>query len=208
MSHIEQQFGQQDCQLLERETSYDGFFKVDRIKLRHRLYSGEWSEVMQRELFIRANATCVLPYDPVEGTVVLVEQFRAPLIGVKQSPWLFELVAGMNEPGEEPLEVAHREAKEEADLELLNLEPIMDYWPSPGGSTEKVFLYCARVNSKGAGGIHGLASEHEDIRVHVCSVESALQMMQVGQINNAAAIIALQWLALNRNRLDEMWCVA
>ena len=205
MTHIEQQFDQQDCQLLARETRYDGFFKVDQIKLRHRLYSGEWSEVMQRELFIRANATCVLPYDPVEGTVVLLEQFRAPLIGEKQSPWLIELVAGMNETGETPLEVAHREAKEEADLALLALEPIMEYWPSPGGSTEKVFLYCAKVESKGAGGIHGLASEHEDIRVHVLSVESALQMMQTGQINNAAAIIALQWLALNRERLDEKW---
>jgi len=207
MSHIEQQFGQQDCQLLERETCYDGFFKVDLIKLRHRLFSGEWSETMQRELFIRANATCVLPYDPVEGTVVLVEQFRAPLIGEQQSPWLIELVAGMNEPGEAPLDVAHREAKEEADLELLALEPIIEYLASPGGSTEKVFLYCAKVESWGAGGIHGLASEHEDIRVHVVSVESALAMMQAGQINNAAAIIALQWLALNRSRLDEKWHV-
>lgn len=160
---------------------------------------------MERELFIRANATCVLPYDPVEGTVVLLEQFRAPLIGDKQSPWMIELVAGMNEAGEEPLDVAYREAQEEADLELLALEPIMEYWATPGGSTEKVFLYCAKVKSRGVGGIHGLASEHEDIRVHVVSVESALEMMQAGQINNAAAIIALQWLALNRSRLDAMW---
>ena len=206
MTHIQQQFDQPDSELIAREQAFSGFFKVDRIKLRHRLFNGGWSGEMQREIFIRADATCVVPYDPVEGTVVLVEQFRAPVMGAEQSPWLIELVAGMNEPEESPQEVAHREAQEEAGLTLLDLEPIIEYWVSPGGSTEKVFLYCARVESWGIGGIHGLADENEDIRVHVLPVESALEMLQTGQINNAAAIISLQWLAMNRSRLDEKWC--
>jgi ADP-ribose pyrophosphatase len=212
MSHTElplepfkSQYEQSDAELIARNTAYQGFFKIDHYTLRHRLFDGGWSEVMQREIFLRADATCVLPYDPVEGTVVLVEQFRAPLIGDVQSPWLIELVAGMNEPDEAPVDVAHREALEEANLELQALEPILDYWVSPGGSTEKVFLFCAKVDSQGVGGIHGLACEHEDIRVHVFSVEMALKMVQNGQINNAAAIISLQWLALNRSRLDKQW---
>ncbi len=205
MKKIDQQFNQQDCELLQRESCFQGFFKIDRLTLRHRLYSGEWSDVMQREIFIRADATCVLPYDPMEGTVVLLEQFRAPLLGQTQSPWLIELVAGMNEPGESPLDVAHREAKEEADLHLLDIEPILEYWVSPGGSTEKVSLLCARVDSLNAGGVHGLDDEQEDIKVHVVSVEAAMSMVQEGQINNAAAIISLQWLVLNRARLDDRW---
>ncbi len=205
MKKIDQQFNQQDCELLQRESCFQGFFKIDRLTLRHRLYSGEWSDVMQREIFIRADATCVLPYDPMEGTVVLLEQFRAPLMGQTQSPWLIELVAGMNEPGESPLDVAHREAKEEADLHLLDIEPILEYWVSPGGSTEKVSLLCARVDSLNAGGVHGLDDEQEDIKVHVVSVEAAMNMVQEGQINNAAAIISLQWLVLNRARLDDRW---
>ncbi len=205
MKKIDQQFNQQDCELLQRESCFQGFFKIDRLTLRHRLYSGEWSDVMQREIFIRSDATCVLPYDPMEGTVVLLEQFRAPLLGQTQSPWLIELVAGMNEPGESPLDVAHREAKEEADLHLLDIEPILEYWVSPGGSTEKVSLLCARVDSLNAGGVHGLDDEQEDIKVHVVSVEAAMNMVQEGQINNAAAIISLQWLVLNRARLDDRW---
>ena len=205
MGKIQQQFDQQDCELIARESCFKGFFKVDRFDLRHKLFAGGWSPVMQREIFIRADATCVLPYDPVEGTVVLVEQFRAPVIGQKQSPWLIELVAGMNEEGERPEDVASREAKEEADLELEILEPIMEYLVSPGGSSEKVYLYCAKVDSKGVGGLHGLEHEHEDIKVHVVSVDAAMAMLASGQINNAAAIISLQWLALNKEKMDSKW---
>lgn len=205
MGKIQQQFDQKDCQLIARETCFKGFFKIDCYDLRYKLFAGGWSEVMQREIFIRADATCVLPYDPVEGTVVLVEQFRAPVMGQKQSPWLIELVAGMNEEGEQPEDVAVREAKEEADLELLALEPIMEYLVSPGGSTEKVYLYCAKVDSRGVGGLHGLDEENEDIKVHVVSVETAMAMLNSGQINNAAAIISLQWLSLNKEKIDAKW---
>jgi ADP-ribose pyrophosphatase len=207
-AQFEPQYSQPDAELIARESAFQGFFKVDRYTLRHRLFEGGWSDTMQREIFIRANATCVLPYDPLEGTVVLVEQFRAPLMGQAQSPWLIELVAGMNEPDESPVDVAHREAQEEADLKLLDLESILDYWVSPGGSTERVFLFCARVDSRGVGGIHGLASEHEDIRVHVLPFEAAVDMMRSGRINNAAAIISLQWLQLNRSRIDQKWLSA
>jgi ADP-ribose pyrophosphatase len=205
MAKIQQQFSQEDGELIARETCFKGFFKIDRLELRHKLFAGGWSNVMQREIFIRADATCVLPYDPMEGTVVLLEQFRAPIMGQNQSPWLVELVAGMNEEGEIPENVAAREAKEEADLELLELEPIMEYLVSPGGSTEKVYLYCAKVDCLGVGGIHGLEEENEDIKVHVVSFESAIEMLNSGQINNAAAIISLQWLILNKDRLDAKW---
>jgi|TARA_R110002049_G_scaffold54739_1_gene152189 ADP-ribose pyrophosphatase len=205
MGKIQQQFSQKDCELIAREPCFKGFFKVDRIELRHKLFGGGWSPLLRREIFIRADATCVLPYDPMEGTVVLVEQFRAPVIGQEQSPWLIELVAGMNEVGECPKDVAVREAKEEADLSLLELEPIMEYLVSPGGSTEKVYLYCAKIDSRDVSGVHGLEEENEDIKVHVVSVEVALAMLESGQINNAAAIISLQWLALNKEKLDARW---
>ncbi len=205
MGRIQQEFGQDDCELIARESCFKGFFKIDRLELRHKLFAGGWSNVMQREIFIRADATCVLPYDPVEGTVVLVEQFRAPVLGQNQSPWLIELVAGMNEQDENPKDVAAREAKEEADLELLEMEPICEYLVSPGGSTEKVYLYCAKVNSQGVGGIHGLQEENEDIKVHVIPLSFALDMLAGGQINNAAAIIALQWLVINKEKIDAKW---
>lgn len=51
----------------------------------------------------------------------------------------------------------------------------------------------------------GLAEEGEDIRVHVWSLEEALGAVSDGRIDNAASIIALQWLALNREQVRGEW---
>jgi ADP-ribose pyrophosphatase len=53
--------------------------------------------------------------------------------------------------------------------------------------------------------VHGLAEEGEDIRVHVLPLEDALDAVKDGRINNAASIIALQWLALNRSEVRGLW---
>jgi ADP-ribose pyrophosphatase len=209
---IQQEYGQEDFEITAREPCFKGFFKLDRFHFRHKRFDGSWSRSVGREIFIRGDATCVLPYDPVENSVVLVEQFRIGAVPLERdlgdagvSPWLIELVAGINEEGENPEDVARRESVEEANLELGELMPICHYLASPGGSTEKVHLYCARVDSREAGGVFGLAEEDEDIRVHVVSFEDAMLMIESGQINNAAAIIALQWLALNRCRVEQAW---
>jgi len=209
---IKQQYGQNDFEITERESCFEGFFKLDRFHFKHKRFDGSWSRSVGREIFVRGDATCVLPYDPVEKSVVLVEQFRVGAVPLEHhciekevSPWLIELVAGINEEGENPEDVARREAVEEANLELGELMHICNYLASPGGTTEKVHLYCAHVDSRDVGGVFGLAEEDEDIRVHVVSLEDAMLMVESGQINNAAAIIALQWLALNHNRVEQAW---
>jgi len=108
------------------------------------------------------------------------------------------LVAGLIDTDETPEAVARREAVEEAGLTLGELWPLHCYYPSPGGSDERVHLFVGRCDSRGAGGVHGLAEEGEDIRVHVLPFEDALQACTDGRINNAASLIALSWLALNR----------
>ena len=59
------------------------------------------------------------------------------------------------------------------------------------------------MNSAGMGGIFGLQEENEDIKVHVLSAEDAFAAVRSGRINNAATIIALQWLQLNYARVKE-----
>lgn len=194
-----------DVEVLQRETCFKGFYRLDRLHLRHRQFAGGMGPTLSRELFVRHDAVCVLPYDPKHDTVVLLEQFRVGAMEKTDNPWLLELVAGLIDKDEQPEEVAHREAAEEADLELSALWPITQYYPSPGGSNERVYLYLARCNSEGAGGVHGLAEEGEDIRVHVWALEDALQAVKDGRINNAASIIALQWLALNRAEVRGLW---
>ena len=196
---------QADVEVLQRETCFKGFYRLDRLQLRHRQFAGGMGPQLSRELFVRHDAVCVLPYDPQRDSVVLIEQFRIGAMDKSSNPWLLELVAGLIDKDEQPEEVARREAVEEADLELTALWPITQYYPSPGGSDEHVHLYIGRCDSEGAGGVHGLAEEGEDIRVHVWPLEDALQAVKDGRIDNAASIIALQWLALNRDEVRGMW---
>ena len=194
-----------DVEVLQRETCFKGFYRLDRLHLRHRQFAGGMGPQLSRELFVRHDAVCVLPYDPRRDSVVLIEQFRVGAMDKSANPWLLELVAGLIDKDEQPEEVAHREAEEEADLQLTALWPITQYYPSPGGSDERVHLYLGRCDSEGVGGLHGLAEEGEDIRVHVWPLEDALRAVRDGRIDNAASIIALQWLALNRAEVRGLW---
>mgnify|MGYP000380336880 FL=1 len=205
MNDIKQQFEASDVKALSKDRVFDGFFKIDRYRLSHRLFKGGWSEELQRELFVREDATCVLPYDPVTDQVVLLEQFRVGALDHRQSPWLLELVAGINDEGETPETVARREGLEEAGIELGELKPICQYLVSPGGTNEKIHLYCGQVDASTAHGVHGLEHEGEDIKVHVVQAHEAFELVASGRINNAASIIALQWLQLNHDILRAEW---
>ncbi|MBU0806821.1 NUDIX domain-containing protein [Pseudomonas spirodelae] len=196
---------QDDVQVIDRAACFSGFYKLDRLRLRHRQFAGEMGPELSRELFVRHDAVCVLPYDPQRDCVVLIEQFRIGALDKSTNPWLLELVAGLIDKDEVPEEVARREALEEANLPLSALWPITQYYPSPGGSDERVHLFVGRCDSAGAGGVHGLAEEGEDIRVHVWPLEDALDAVKDGRIDNAASIIALQWLALNRVEVRGLW---
>lgn len=192
-------------EITRRENCFTGFYKVDKLFLRHELFSGGTSKEISRELFVRHDAVCVLPYDPQRDEVVLIEQFRVGAMNKVANPWLIEMVAGLIDKDESPEEVAHREAEEEAGLTFKALWPITKYFPSPGGSDEYVHLYLGRCESTGAGGLHGLEEEGEDIRVKVWAFEDALQAVRDGRIINAAALIAIQWLALNREEVRGLW---
>lgn len=195
----------QAVEIVERANCFQGFYKLDRVRLRHELFAGGMGREISRELFVRHDAVCVLPYDAQRDEVVLIEQFRVGALGKVDNPWLVELVAGLIDKDEEPEQVAHREAQEEAGLTIAALWPMTRYFPSPGGSDEFVHLYLGRCSSEGAGGLHGLEEEGEDIRVKVWPLEDALQAVRDGRIANAATIIALQWLALNRAEVRGLW---
>jgi ADP-ribose pyrophosphatase len=191
--------------IIERENCFQGFYRLDRLNLSHERFAGGMSQPISRELFVRHDAVCALPYDPQRDEVVLIEQFRVGPLGKVDNPWLIEMVAGLIDKDEQPEEVAYREAEEEAGLTLSALWPITRFFPSPGGSNELVHVYLGRCDSQGAGGLHGLEEEGEDIRVSVWRFEDALQAVRDGRINNASAIIALQWLALNREEVRGSW---
>jgi ADP-ribose pyrophosphatase len=194
-------------EILDRKTVYKGFFRVDLYHLRHRLHAGGWSVPLSREVFERGRTVGVLLYDPQEDAIVLVEQFRLPAHLAGFSAWQLEIVAGIvDHAGESETAVAHREAQEEAGVAIIgDLVPVHRYLPSPGGSTERVDLFCGRVDARTANGIHGLAAEHEDIKVVVKSYREAMKLLRANRIENGPTVLALHWLAANRAKLRRRW---
>lgn len=195
----------ENVQIIEKSRRYKGFFEIMSYRFRHRLFAGGWSGEIQREVFERGHAVAVLPYDPIADAIVLIEQFRIGALAAGFDPWQIEVVAGIVEGAEEPEAVARREMEEEAGATVGTLLPIGRYLVSPGGASESVTIYCGRIDSRELGGIHGLAEENEDIRVEVRTFAQAMDDMAGGRITNATGIIALQWLALNRDRLRRDW---
>lgn len=197
-------YTEKDVEIVERETVYQGFCRVDRLRLRHRLFNGDMGPVVQRELTVRRNAAAVLIFDPYRDDVLLIEQFRVGAMGTPHV-WQIEVVAGLLEPGEGAVDLVRREALEEAGVQLQQIEHVMDYLNSAGGSSEHTSLYIAQADLTMAGGVHGLAEEGEDIRVNVMSFNQAMTALAGGRITNASCIMTLQWLALNKSRLLVRW---
>ncbi|NQZ24042.1 MAG: NUDIX domain-containing protein [Colwellia sp.] len=200
-------FSFEDVIIHQKKNAYQGFFKMDEYQLSHRLFKGGESQILSREVFERGHAVELIPYDAKNDRVVLLEQFRVGAMGYGDSPWLLEFVAGMFGKNESPIDVAIREAEEEAGLTLneKQIDKIMEYFSSPGGMSEVMHLYVANIDSENVNGVHGLEYEGEDILLHVMQREAALSLLESGKITNAATIIGLQWLQNNFQKLQRKW---
>ena len=199
-------FNKKDVFNLTKRILYKGFFSLLEYRFQYRKFDGSVSEMVSREILERGHAVVLLAYDDKRDKVVLIEQIRIAAIDTQSSPWILELIAGMmDHENESTEEVARREAMEEAGIVIGQCKPIISYLASPGGLTEQLHILVGQVDSSTAKGVHGLAEENEDIKVHVVSREQAYKWVEDGVINNAASIIALQWLQLNHLTLKNEW---
>ena len=190
MSDLTPPFGPADVEILERDTPFQGFFRVDTLTLRHKQYNGGWGKPVRREVVLRPRASAVLPYDPRRGEILLVEQFRVGALEWRQSPWCLELIAG----------IADKDG-----ITLGEMESIAAYMPSPGGTNERLQVFVGHADLADAGGIFGCPDEGEDIRAVTVPVAEIPSLLESGLVDNAASLIALQWLLLHRDRLDAAW---
>lgn len=198
-------FSNRDISISKQDMAYQGFFKVQKLELTHKKFEGGETKPLIRELLDRGHAVAVLPYDPTADKVVLIEQFRIGAMETKSSAWLLEIIAGMVEPNESLEDVATRETMEEAGVEVKQLIPMLNYLSSPGGTTERIYLYLAIVDSSEVKeGVYGLAEEGEDIKVHTFSYNDMLSLLASGDLDNAATLIAAQWLQLNKTKIKKV----
>jgi ADP-ribose pyrophosphatase len=197
-------FGLNDVEIIDRVPLHDGFLKIERLHLKCRLFEGGWSREFTREVLRREPGVGVLLYDPHLDKVLMVEQFRVGCMQDKvNGPWALELVAGLLEEGETSEDVARREVVEEAGVAVGRLLRICEYYNSPGGSSEKLTVFCAGFDATTPGGIFGVDSEAENIRSVILDRTEAELAVTSGRINNAMSIIALQWLQLNLATVTE-----
>ncbi len=194
-----------EFEVTEKTALYQGFFSLKRYTIRHQLFAGGWSNLFHREIFERGNAAAVLLLDRVKETVVMVEQFRPGAMDTQENPWLLELVAGMIEAGEEPEQVVYRESIEEASCKIGRLMRICDYLVSPGGTSERVWLFLGEVDSSQLPELGGLEDENEDIRIHQLPVSAIFQLLDDGKVNNAMSLIAIQWLKIHWSNRFNFW---
>ncbi len=183
--------------ILGKKIIYNGFFKMKEITLKYQKYDGKWSNEIKRELFSGAQVSAVLPYDPDNNKIVLIQQFRPGTISKKSNNYLDEIVAGIIDKGETPEETAIRECFEETGCKAKNLRPIQGYFPAPGSSESFYHLFLGEVVAPNKKIIKGLENENEDILVKSYSFEEVKKKMENNEILNGLTLIALQWFFLN-----------
>ncbi len=211
MDHLEDGAWVKILDLVE-DYSFGSMFRVIRATLRYRRFDGHMSEEITRINIDRGDSVGVLLYDPDEDVVLLTRQFRYPVYasidpeivreGGANQAWLLEVVAGSIDPGHSAVEIASKEILEEAGYVVQGgLRPIATIYPSPGWTSERIYLFLGLVDHKDrltAGG--GLPSEGEDIQVESISFQESIMMIARGEVSDAKTIIALQHLALLKSR--------
>jgi len=187
-------FSKTDVDIIEAGSVFGKFLKLKTFQLRHRLFDGGWSAPITREVLERGNSVGVLLYDLKTLEVIFVEQFRLGAYFANISPWLLEIPAGVIEAGELPEAVGIREVYEETGATITELQKVGSCILSPGGCSEVTHLFASVVDSTTLTGIHGLESEHENIRIVKMPISEAFKLLDSTETLNATVTITLQWL--------------
>ena len=192
-------------EIIEETQDYKkAIFRIVQAKLRHEKFSGEMGDEITRLSLERGDAVAAVIHNPVEDTILLIEQFRYPTYGKTGDGWVQELPAGIVEEGEDPSYTMKREIEEETGYEVDTLRHLYTFFLSPGGSSERVFLYYGRLDTDEKtfdGG--GLDHEGEDIRTLRMPVDEALKKLKDRGFTDAKTILGLQWLQMNRTALEK-----
>jgi len=183
--------------IINKKNLYKGFFELNEFSFKHKRHDGKWSNEIKREIFSGAQVATLLPYDPVKNEILLIQQFRAGIIGKHNESYIYEIVAGIIDSNETPEQTARRECFEETGCKVKKITPIHNYFPAPGSSESFYYLYIGEIESFKGTRIHGLKNEGEDILVTSFKVDEVKEMLNNNKIINAISLIALQWFFLS-----------
>lgn len=179
----------------------DDFFKIEEAYLHFEQFNGEMSPLVRRLSLERGNSVAVLVFKRSTEKLILISQFRYPTYQNNHG-WTIEVIAGMVDPGETPEESARRELQEEIGANIESFEHIATFYPSPGGSSEQIYLYYSEVSGEQAKykKTGGLLATGEDIKAIELSLTEALTKIKTGEIMDAKTIIGIYWLENHQKR--------
>ncbi|NWG35430.1 MAG: NUDIX hydrolase [Chloroflexi bacterium] len=183
----------------QKRIIFEDVFNIEEAHLRYEKFDGRMSEAVRRISLERGDSVAVLILNLDTNKLIMVNQFRYPSYKNGHG-WITETVAGILDPGETPEQTARREVEEEIGLSVSKLEYIANFYPSPGGSSERVYLFYSEVSGHEARyrGTGGLLSEGEDTIAVELSLEEAVDKIKSGEIMDAKTIIGIYWLENQR----------
>ncbi len=157
--------------------------------------------VQRRDVVRAGKVAAVIAYDPALDAIVMLRQFRLAAHLANGRGMLVEVVAGRVETGEEVIDAARRECREEIGLEVEALTPLFSYLTTPGYSDEEVTVFLGRVDARAAPGRAGIAEEGETTEPFAVDREAAVAALDAGTVHNGIAIAALGWVARHGDRM-------
>ena len=185
-----------------RAVLLDDFFRIEEIVVSHRQADGTMSPRQRRLVLERGDAAAVLLLNTDTDRMVLVSQFRPATLGKGLGEtagagdgWVTEVVAGTIPPHEHPEETAVRETMEETGYRISEqrLEPIATFFSSPGGASERIFLYFAEVRDADRCAPRG-GGPDEDIEILDMAPGRLFELMEQEAIEDSKLLIAALWL--------------
>lgn len=187
--------------VLHKQTRlFDDFFKIDEVLVSHQRRDGTMSQQQRRLLFERGDAAAIILFDHDGECVIAVDQFKVPtLIGRRADDpattdgWITEAVAGMIDAGETPEQAVIRETEEETGYRIAAPRLIGKFFSSPGGTSERIFLYFVEVHDGDRNGVGG-GIDDEDISVVRMPLHELFDRLERGTIDDPKLIIGAYWL--------------
>jgi 8-oxo-dGTP pyrophosphatase MutT (NUDIX family) len=147
----------------------------------------ETGESLTRDYIDHPGAVAVLPMNDA-GEVLLIRQYRHP-VGMD----LWEIPAGLLDvEGEDFVVGAARELAEEADLAAGEWNVLVDFFNSPGSSSEAIRIYLARgLTEVPHHERHERTDEEAEIEFHWISLDDAVAAVLEGRLHNPSAVVGI-----------------
>jgi ADP-ribose pyrophosphatase len=178
----------------ERRRLLDDTFKVEEAHVSFERNDGSMTPPIRQLVFERGDSIACVVLHRDSQKLLFTEQFRFATCG-KAGGWLTEIMAGRMEEGESPETTLWRELEEELGYRPDLVERVATFFTSPGGSSERVFVFYVEVSDGGkVGSGGGLVQENEEIRIVPLSLDAARAALRDGRFNDAKTLVGMFWL--------------